>query len=143
LTVELYTRPFAQALATLKLNIALVSSPEAKANADIAQGLTAGAIHAFEYCYELAVKLMRRRLKAMAEIPQSIEDLDYRNLMRLAADKGLIDDPLQWDRFRALRNITSHTYHAAKAKEVFDDLPIFLATATRLLARLDEHGHNS
>lgn len=139
--VELYTHPFAQALATLNLNISLVSSPEAKANADIAQALVAGAIQAFEYCYELAIKLVRRRLKAMSETPQSVEDLDFRNLMRLAAEKGLLDDPLQWDQFRTLRNITSHTYHAAKAREVFADLPIFLQTATRLLTRLDEHGH--
>jgi nucleotidyltransferase substrate binding protein (TIGR01987 family) len=141
--VEIYTHPYAQALATLKRNIALVSSPEAKANSEIAEGLTAGAIQAFEYCYELAVKLIRRRLKSMSETPQSVEDLDFRNLMRLAADKGLITDPLQWDQFRTLRNTTSHTYHAAKAKEVFTDLPTFLQSATRLLVRLDDELHAS
>lgn len=137
--MELYTTPFALALTTLKRNIGLVDAPESLANPDIANAVMAGAIQAFEYSYELGVRLIRRKLKDISESPQAVEALEYRALMRLAADKGLIDDPLRWDQFRHLRNATSHTYHEHKAREVFADIPVFIDSATRLLARLDEY----
>jgi hypothetical protein len=52
----------------------------------------------------------------------------------------LLPDVDAWMVFRDKRNITSHTYNAAKAAEVAAIIPSFAAQAADLLARLDALG---
>lgn len=94
------------------------------------------AIKSFEYAYELSVRLMRRHLELRSEVPGEIDALDFRTLMRVAAEKGVIDNPLAWVRFREKRNITSHTYDEAQSLEVLAAMPEFIIRARYLLQRL-------
>ncbi len=95
-----------------------------------------GCIQRFEYSYELCVKSLRRQLEELADSPADIDTLGYKDMLRVAVERSLIEDALPWFGFRELRNITSHAYDPDKAAHVFDGIPAFLDHAQRLLARL-------
>ncbi|MCB9492768.1 MAG: nucleotidyltransferase substrate binding protein [Epsilonproteobacteria bacterium] len=80
----------------------------------------AGAIQAFEFCYELAWKTMKRILSH-----RGIEATNPREVFRLAARDGLIADAEAWFEFIRKRNLTVHTYNEDLAEEIFDFLPAF------------------
>lgn len=65
----------------------------------------AGAVQAFEFCYELAWKLMQRILKF-----KGVNVSTPRDTFREAALAKIIDDPEIWFEFQKKRNLTSHTY---------------------------------
>lgn len=94
------------------------------------------SIQRFEYTYELCIKSLRRQLETMSDSPAEIDALGYRDMIRVAAEKGLIDNEAVWFGYRQLRNITSHVYDPAKAQSVFAELPQFLRDASALLAKL-------
>ena len=79
--------------------------------------------------------MLRRRLKEILSAAE-VDRLSYRELMRIGAEKGFIDDPVPWFRFRDMRNITSHTYDEAKAEQIASVLPGFLDKARFLLREL-------
>ena len=94
------------------------------------------AIQAFEYSYEMCVKMIKRQLETMSPSAEDIEHLGYRDLIRVAAEKGLVSNPEAWFKFRDKRNKTTHTYDETKAKDVYGILPLFLDETKHLLARL-------
>lgn len=65
----------------------------------------AGAVQAFEFCYELAWKMMKRFLALRGQETGSPKDT-----FRKAALEKLIDDPEIWFNFQKKRNLTAHTY---------------------------------
>ena len=73
----------------------------------------AGAIQAFEYCFELVWKTMKRMLEERGKIANS-----PREAFRMAGLEGFIKDPEIWFEFLKKRNITVHTYEEQEAKEV-------------------------
>ena len=95
-----------------------------------------GCMQRFEYSYELCVKSLRRQLEELADSPADIDVLGYKDMLRVAFERGLIEDALPWFGFRELRNTTSHAYDPDKAAAVFDGVRAFLGHAQRLLARL-------
>jgi nucleotidyltransferase substrate binding protein (TIGR01987 family) len=99
-----------------------------------------GCIQRFEYTYELCVKSLRRQLEELADSPAEIDSLGYKDMLRVAVERGLIADALPWFGFRELRNITSHAYDPDKAAQVFAGIPAFLASAQQLLAHLAPQG---
>jgi nucleotidyltransferase substrate binding protein (TIGR01987 family) len=82
--------------------------------------LRAAVIQSFEYTYELSLRMLRRVLIERALASDLVEDLSFNDLLRLGADAGLVRDPQAWRRWRAMRNITGHTYDDGKAAEVAD-----------------------
>lgn len=103
--------------------------------------LVAGVIQNFEFVYEIGVKMLRRQLEAESDSLADIDQASYRELLRIAAEKGLIDDVEAWFGFRQMRNITAHTYDHAKAQQVYGATQAFLSHARALLARLEaRHG---
>jgi len=96
-----------------------------------------GAIQRFEYSYELAWKSLKRVLEAISASPEEIDGLSFRDMVRLGAEKGLIDEPAAWFGFREERNISSHTYDEAKAAEVYRTALAFAPEARELLRRLE------
>lgn len=120
--------PFTNALATLREVLAL---PETDIIRD-------SAIQRFEYSYELAVKSLQRVLAASVPNPAELDQVTFRDLFRIAAERGLLDDPQAWFRFREMRNITSHAYDGNKAQAIYRQLPDFLTAAEDLLRRLTE-----
>lgn len=73
----------------------------------------AGAIQAFEYCFELSWKIMKRLLEVRGKIANSPKET-----YRMAALEGFIADPELWFDFLKKRNMTVHTYEEKEALEV-------------------------
>ncbi len=80
----------------------------------------AGTIQAFEYCFELSWKIMKRLLEKRGKVANS-----PRETFRMAALEGFIADPEIWFDFIKKRNLTVHTYHENEAEEVIAICPVF------------------
>ena len=97
-----------------------------------------GAIQRFEYCFEIAPKTLRRILKRILDSSESVDEMPFKEMIRIAAKKGLIEDPQVWFNFREARNKTSHAYDEDIAQEVFNQIPAFLEAAKKLLIKLKD-----
>ncbi|MBK5276462.1 MAG: nucleotidyltransferase substrate binding protein [Desulfuromonadales bacterium] len=93
-------------------------------------------IQRFKYTYELAYKMLKRQLEQELPSREELDQLPFKELIRVGAERGLISVPERWFDYRDKRNITSHTYDEEKAREVFAVLADFAADAADLLARL-------
>lgn len=80
-------------------------------------------IQRFEYTYELANKMIKRFIELGQTSMEVVDHLTYRDLLRLAAEFGLIDSVEHWFIFRDAHNKTSHAYDEAKAIELFKGSP--------------------
>jgi len=131
--------PLAKSLLQLETHIGLANSDLAKGDPTIAFAFRTAAIQSFEYSYGLSVKLLERHLQEASDGAQEVEHMNFRTLIRTAAEKGLLDDPAAWFDMREMRNITAHTYDEVKAAEIFAVLPAFLRLAKQLFTRLADH----
>jgi nucleotidyltransferase substrate binding protein (TIGR01987 family) len=95
-------------------------------------------IQRFEFTFELCWKMLKRRLEMDAPNAAEIDGMSYRTLMRAGAEHGLLTEVTRWWVYRDKRNITSHTYDAAKAAEVAAVLPAFAQDAAALLRALEQ-----
>ena len=93
-------------------------------------------IQRFEYTYELAFKMLKRQLDQELPSREELDQLSFKEVIRVGAERGLIVVPERWFDYRDKRNITSHTYEEEKAREVYSVLSDFAADAADLLARL-------
>jgi nucleotidyltransferase substrate binding protein (TIGR01987 family) len=93
-------------------------------------------IQRFEYTYELAFKMLKRQLEQELPSSEELDQLSFKEVIRVGAERGLITVPERWFDYRDKRNITSHTYDEDKAREVFTVLADFAADAADLLTRL-------
>ena len=75
----------------------------------------AGTIQAFEYCFELAWKTMKRLLAERGVTTNS-----PRETLRAAAAEKFIFNLESWFDFLEKRNITVHTYNIEEAQKVID-----------------------
>lgn len=98
--------------------------------------IIAGVIQNFEFCYEQTFKMLKRQLEADAASPSEVDQYSFRDLLRTAAEKGLIHHVEDWFEFRQQRNITSHTYDEKKAQSVFAAAIRFQQEASKLLQEL-------
>lgn len=73
----------------------------------------AGAIQAFEYCYELAWKMLKRTLEQ-----KGLEIGSPKDAFRYGAINKLIPDPEIWFEFQKKRNLTVHTYNEDMVEEI-------------------------
>jgi len=108
----------------------------AQQNSSVRHTLIAGVIQNFEFVYEISVKMIRRQLELESDSPADIDAASFRDVLRVAFEKGLITDVEAWFGFRQMRNITAHTYDHAKAQQVYQGTQNFLAHACQLLACL-------
>jgi nucleotidyltransferase substrate binding protein (TIGR01987 family) len=95
-----------------------------------------GVIQRFEYSHELALKLMRRALETV--YGDDVDKMAYNDVLRTAAERGLIENVDRWFEYRVARNKTSHTYDAATAAAVFACSRPFLVDAQEFLLRLND-----
>src|SRR5688572_18140641 len=96
--------PILKAQAFLKMGIEQARSDLEKA----------GAIQAFEICYELSWKTMKRILSH-----RGIEANSPREVFRLAAQEKFINEVDVWFDFIEKRNLTTHVYNLKVAEEIF------------------------
>ncbi len=100
-------------------------------------------IQRFEYTYELSIKLIKRYLEKEMPLSEHIDQLSYRDLMRIAYEVGLIENATPWFLYREARNQTSHTYNEIKAENVYNTIPAFIQDTQGLLRTLSERLENT
>ncbi|KXV70269.1 nucleotidyltransferase [Acetobacter malorum] len=98
-----------------------------------------GLIQRFEFTYELSHKTLKRFLEANSASPEEYDRMGFPDMIRSANEAGLLRSAWpQWSVFRKMRNLTSHTYNEATAKQVVATIPDFIAESEFLLATLKE-----
>lgn len=89
-------------------------------------------IQRFEYSFELSWKFMKRYLNEFA----GIEEHQIREIFRVSAKIGLINNPENWFNYHKARNLTSHTYNEETAEETFNYAKKFESDAVDYLQNL-------
>lgn len=96
-------------------------------------------IQRFEYTYELSWKTIKRHLEITVANPNSIDEMSFQELIRMANEKGLLlNDWGTWKLYRIYRGTTSHAYDQDKANEIYNEIPFFLEEAQFLLNQLEK-----
>lgn len=127
------------ALSSLEAALGVVADEAwlAKQSVAVRNTLFAGVVQNFEFVYELGVKMIRRQLELEAASPVEVDQSSFRELLRTAGEKGLVDDVTAWFGYRHLRNLTAHTYDLAKARLVYEGSLAFVRDARALLVALE------
>ncbi len=92
-------------------------------------------IQRFEFCFELAWKLM-----ASVAQYKGVDVNNPRDAIRTAAKLGLIDDPTQWLKLLEVRNLTAHTYREPIADEAYKQAMALPALVDQLLSTIKIQG---
>lgn len=134
------TKPLEQALDSLRRSIEVSKSylKDTKSSTDLKRTIQAGVIQNFEFCYELAWKILRRKLEIESSDAALINKMFYQEIIREGAQKGLIANAEKWLQYRHQRNLTSHTYHEKTAESVYQTAIEFYDDALKLLHQLQE-----
>lgn len=93
----------------------------------------AGIIQAFEFCYELSWKIMKKFL-----YKDGITVNSPRTAFREAWINGYIKNAQQWFEFLDARNMTVHTYNEVILKELMGIIPKFKVELGELLEFLEK-----
>ena len=127
------------ALASLEdgLDVARDTGWFSKQSSKVQNTLVAGVIQNFEFVYEVGYKMLRRQIELEAASPADVDESNFRDVLRLAGEKGLIADVEAWFGYRQMRNITAHTYDHEKAQKVYLGTLLFIDDARALLANLE------
>lgn len=127
--------PLRKALALL--NEALTFWHALPDRAPLKPHLRSSVIQSFEFSYELSLRLLRRALIERAASADRVTDLSFNDLLRGAADAGLMQDTARWREWREMRNATSHAYDETKAQAVAMRAAAFAEDAASLLKALE------
>ncbi|HLG59328.1 MAG TPA: HI0074 family nucleotidyltransferase substrate-binding subunit [Vicinamibacterales bacterium] len=129
------------ALAALDRSLGYLHSDFAK-DVGLREQFRAASIQAFEFTYEVAFKMLKRQLEAMAGTPSAVDEMTFMQVVRAGAEAGLVLDVGRFQDYRGKRNITSHTYDQAKAEEIVAVLRDFASDVRFLLAELERRNLN-
>ena len=126
------------AVAQLQRSFDYLHGDLARTDSGLREQFRSATIQAFEFTYELAVKMIQRQLAQVAANPDALREMDFADRMRDAADAGIVRDALAYTRYRELRNKTSHTYDANRAEEMVSMIDEFLPDVRFLLHELQK-----
>lgn len=132
-----------KALARLDESLGYERSDASRADPRLRAQFRAAAIQAFEFTYEVGTKLVLRQLEEIVPSPPRLREMGFMDLMRTAADAGLVRDARPFHAYREMRNITSHAYDEKKAEAVFLVLEAFVQDMRFLLAELRRRNDDS
>jgi nucleotidyltransferase substrate binding protein (TIGR01987 family) len=93
----------------------------------------AGAIQAFEYCYELTWKVIKNVLEE-----RGLEVGSPKDTFRKAALEKIIVDPEIWFNFQKIRTITVHTYQEENVAQVLAIFDSFSTEVAYVIKKLEE-----
>jgi len=100
-------------------------------------------IQRFEYCYEMAKKILIRYLKSISDDPMEVDREKLSNLIRQAYKLGIVKHSWdEWDIYRENRNNTSHGYNEDIAIEIVEQLPAFYHEILFLSERIAANNEN-
>ena len=129
--------PLENALAQLEEGLVMYDSNIVRQHPEIRNQMRAGAIQAFEFTYELSVRMIQRYLEQVSANPAEVDRLEFRSLIRRASEQGLLrSDLTAWMEHRRNRGLTSHVYNEAMAERVFQAAQDFLGEVRHLLREL-------
>ncbi len=134
--MKLDTSAFEGALGQLETSLGYLNSDLARSDPGLRKQFRAATIQAFEYNYDLATRMIRRQLAQIVLNPPELRAMPFMDLMRTAADSGLIRDARSFHGYREKRNITSHTYDERRAEDVLTIMAPFVEDMRFLLAEL-------
>lgn len=132
--------------ALVKVNQALDEALENSSNSVFMNSLSAsqrqliiaGVIQHFEFCYEQTYKMLKRQLEEDSANPAEVDQYSFQELLRVAAERGLISDVALWFEFRQQRNITAHTDNDNEANRIYDSILAFHKEAHYVLEKLQQ-----
>lgn len=128
-----------KAIKQLEKTLVYCSSDLAKNDEELALVLRGSAIQAFEFTYELSLKMLKRYLSFTEPNPTAVDEMTFNELIRKGYEKGLLSSELVvWKEYRRERGTTSYTYDEEKAQEVFENIPKFLEDAKYLLNEIEK-----
>ena len=131
--MELITEPFEKAIITLKE--AWEEYQKDISNAFIRDSV----IQRFEYTFELSHKLLRRFLSETESSRSEISEMFFNDIIRLGCKRGLLLNDLEvWDKYRKLRNLTSHNYDEYTAEDIIVIIPLFIEDVDYELIKIKE-----
>jgi nucleotidyltransferase substrate binding protein (TIGR01987 family) len=134
--VKLNVEPLKSALNQLETSISYLHSDLAKKDKGLYAQFRNSAIQCFEFTYELSYKMVRRQLDQIVGTTEELRQMNFADLIRTAADSGLVPDVKRFLRYRERRNLTSHTYDEKKADEIINILDDFVNDIHFLLKEL-------
>lgn len=128
-----------QSLAALERSLAVADDRRTPGAMDEAlrETIRAGVIQNFEVAYEQCWKFIQRWLRENQSPAAVDQSRTRKDLFRLAARCGLIQDPIPWFEYGDARNLTSHTYSPQTADTVFNAARRFRDDAGYLLRQLE------
>jgi nucleotidyltransferase substrate binding protein (TIGR01987 family) len=131
--MELITDHLEKALATLKE--AWVEYQKNTSNTYVRDSV----IQRFEYTFEMSHKILRRFLSETESSRAEISEMLFNELIRLGCKRGLLLNDLEtWDKYRKLRNLTSHNYDELNTESIIAIIPVFIEEIDYELAKLKE-----
>lgn len=134
--MKLDVKALRDAICALEKSVAYLRSDLAR-DQGLRDQFRAASIQGFEFTYEVAHKMIKRQLEQIAASPALVDAMSYMQLIRSAAESGLVTDVARFKDYRDKRNITSHTYNPAKAEEIVGILDGFLIDVRFLLEELE------
>jgi nucleotidyltransferase substrate binding protein (TIGR01987 family) len=131
--MELITEPLEKALASLKEAWAVYQKDTT--NTIVRDSV----IQRFEYTFELSHKILRRFLAETESSRAEVSEMLFNELIRLGCKRGLLLNDLEtWDKYRKLRNLTSHNYDEFNAEHIVVIIPVFIEDIDYELSRIKE-----
>ncbi len=128
-----------KAVSSLEEALSLVANDNYLDNlSDIERNVVrAGIIQHFEITYELCWKFMQRWLR-INRSPEEAQPRTRKDLFRLAARVGLIEDPTAWFRYADARNHIAHSYDEREAQRIYDEIRGFSQDARGFVKELEK-----
>lgn len=126
------------AVAQLRRSFDYLHSDLARTDSGLREQFRAATIQAFEFTYELAIKMVERQLAQITANPGALREMNFADRMRDAADAGIVREAPPYIRYRELRNKISHTYDSDRAEQTVLVIDEFLHDMRFLLQELQK-----
>ncbi|KTC66282.1 nucleotidyltransferase substrate binding protein (plasmid) [Legionella adelaidensis] len=141
--MSLNLRPLQSAVTQLQEAIDFSNSDLAKKDSKLFNQFRNSVIQCFEFSYELCWRMIKRQLELDLPTPSEVDQLNFNDMMRTAAERGYVENPVVWMRYRKLRNVTFHAYDEKLAQEVYEVAILFLHDAKELLRTLQTNSYET
>lgn len=98
--------------------------------------LLSGVVQSVEFVYELCMKMMQRQVRLEALSPSQTDYASFRDLLRSAAERGLIEDVEAWFVYRTMLFQAAEAHSQEGMRYLHSMAPVFLRDARTLLSAL-------
>lgn len=98
---------------------------------DCSEQERAGTVQAFEFCYELSWKTMKRILAH-----NGIDVASPRASFRAAGKEGIVEKVETWFEFIEMRNKTVHVYDETVLQDIFSKIPTFIKELDKFIEHI-------